>query len=130
MSAPHTSASARRPGDKSLAITLFTPRALSIRITASPIGPHPMTTAVSRLRTPLRRTACQATANGSVSAAVSGLSPLGTSIVKGSCTSTRSANAPGAFAESPVICTLPSSWTIGSDTTGVPLAQDFRVPGP
>ena len=89
-----------------------------------------MTTAVSRLRTRLRRTACQATAIGSVSAAVSGASPLGTSIVRDSWTSTRSAYAPGALADRPVICTLSPIRIIGSDTTGVPVAQALRVPGP
>ena len=103
---------------------------MSIRITARPIGPQPITTAVSFLRTALRRTACQATAIGSVRAAVSGESPFGTSMVSDSWTSTRSAYAPGALADRPVICTFSPIRIIGSDTTGVPVAQALRVPGP
>ena len=49
-----------------------------MQTTASPIGPQPITIATSRLLTSPRRTACQATAIGSVSAAASGDSPLGT----------------------------------------------------
>ena len=88
---------------------------MSIRITASPIGPQPITTAVSCLRTSLRRTACQATAIGSVRAAVSALNPLGTSMVSDSWTSTHSAYAPGALADRPVICTSSPIRIIGSD---------------
>ena len=64
-----------------------TPLAFSSRITASPIGPQPMTIATVRLPTSPRRTACQATAIGSVSAATSGGRPLGTGIISDSCTS-------------------------------------------
>ena len=42
-SAPIAVASARRPGEKSLATTVRTPVALSIAITPSPIGPQPIT---------------------------------------------------------------------------------------
>ena len=58
-SAPHAVASARRPAEKSLAITVRTPRALSGQITARPIGPQPMTIATVRFLTSPRRTACQ-----------------------------------------------------------------------
>ena len=47
-------------------------------MTASPTGPQPTTIATSRLPISLRRTACNATAIGSVSAATSGERPLGT----------------------------------------------------
>ena len=65
-SAPQLVASARRPAERSLAITVRTPDALSMQITDSPIGPQPITTATVRLFTSLRRMACQATAMGSV----------------------------------------------------------------
>ena len=68
-----------------------TPRALSWQITARPTGPQPITRAVSFLVTSLRRTACRATAIGSVSAAVAAGSPLGTGKVSAASTSTRSA---------------------------------------
>ena len=87
-SAPHLAASARRPGEKSLAITCRTPVAWSIRITASPIGPQPITTAVSLAPTCPRRTACRATAIGSVSAASSAPRSPGTLIVIDAVTST------------------------------------------
>ena len=74
-------------------------------MTASPTGPHPMTIAVSRLAISLRRTACSATAMGSVSAAMSIDSPLGTGNVIEASTRTCSAYPPGAKGESPV------SWT-------------------
>ena len=45
MSAPIAVASARRPGDRSLAMIVRTPVALSMPMTASPTGPHPTTTA-------------------------------------------------------------------------------------
>ena len=66
-----------------------------------------MTTAVSRLVTSARRTACSATAIGSVSAAVSIGRPLGTGNVSDASTSTRSAYPPGANGERPVRCTPP-----------------------
>ena len=78
------------------------PRALSWQITASPTGPQPITIAVSFLVISLRRTACRATAIGSVSAATSAESPLGTGKVRDASTSTRSAYPPGASGESPV----------------------------
>jgi hypothetical protein len=77
-SAPHSVASARQPAEKSLAITVRTPCALSMQITARPIGPQPMTIATSPLPTSERQTACQPTAIGSVSAAASAERPLGT----------------------------------------------------
>ena len=80
-SAPHARASSRRPGEKSLATTVRTPLALSIRITPRPTGPQPITIATCRLPTSPRRTACQATAIGSVSAATSGASPFGTASI-------------------------------------------------
>ena len=76
-SAPQRFARARRPGEKSLATMVFTPRALRWQMTARPSGPQPMTTAVSRREMSLRRTACNATAMGSVSAATSIDRPLG-----------------------------------------------------
>ena len=51
-------------------------------------------------------------------------------MVSDSWTSTRSAYAPGALADRPVICTFSPIRIIGSDTTGVPVAQALRVPGP
>ena len=80
-SAPHARASSRRPDEKSLATTVRTPLALSIRITPRPTGPQPITIATCRLPTSPRRTACQATAIGSVSAATSGASPFGTASI-------------------------------------------------
>ena len=90
-SAPQAVASARRPAEKSLATTVRTPRALSIRITASPIGPQPITIATSRLRTSPRRTAWRPTAIGSVSAPRSGCSPFGTGSISDSSTTSCSA---------------------------------------
>ena len=90
-SAPQACASARRPGEKSLATTVRTPWALSMRITPRPTGPQPMTIATCRLPTSPRRTACHATAIGSVSAATSGARPLGTGIISDSSASTCSA---------------------------------------
>ena len=60
-------------------------------MTARPTGPQPTTTAVSRFLISLRRTACNPTAIGSVSAAMSTDSPLGTGKVSDASTSTRSA---------------------------------------
>ena len=85
-SAPQARASARRPGEKSLAMTVRTPLALSMQITDRPIGPHPITIATVRFLTSPRRTACQATAIGSVSVASCGGSPLGTAIASDSST--------------------------------------------
>ena len=48
------------------------------RMTASPTGPQPITIATVRFSTSPRRTACQPTAIGSVSAATSGGRPFGT----------------------------------------------------
>ena len=90
-SAPHCAASARRPPEKSLAITVRTPLAFSMQITERPMGPQPMTIATVRFLTSPRRTACQPTAIGSVSAASSGESPLGTATASDSCTSSCSA---------------------------------------
>ncbi|EUA06201.1 zinc-binding dehydrogenase domain protein [Mycobacterium kansasii 732] len=77
--------------EKSLAITVRTPCALSMQITARPMGPQPITIATSRLLTSPRRTACQPTAIGSVSAAISGGRPLGTGNVSDCSTSSCSA---------------------------------------
>ncbi|MNN48013.1 hypothetical protein D3C81_1624630 [compost metagenome] len=82
ISAPHCSASLRRFGEKSLATTVLTPAALSIKITPNPTGPQPITIAGSLVLTRLRRTACNATAIGSVMAALSASRPLGTSNIK------------------------------------------------
>jgi hypothetical protein len=90
-SAPQALASARRPGEGSLATTGSIPLALSRQITARPMGPQPMTTATSRLPIWLRRTACQPTAMGSVSTATSGDRPLGTGKASDSSTSSCSA---------------------------------------
>ena len=49
-----------------------------MHMTASPTGPQPMTTAMSRFLISERRTACRATAIGSVSVAISVESPFGT----------------------------------------------------
>ncbi len=111
-------------------MTVFTPCALSIRMTASPIGPQPITTAVSPLPTLPRRTACHATASGSVMAAASALTLSGTGKVSDSWTTTFSAYPPGAFAARPVMPATPSVRTIGSATTNCPFFQCFRVFGP
>ena len=84
-------ASARRPGEKSLAITVRTPWALSMQITARPTGPQPITIATVLFLTSPRRTACQPTAIGSVSAPSSGGRPLGTGSISDSSTTTCSA---------------------------------------
>ncbi|GAJ83199.1 hypothetical protein NBRGN_062_00360 [Nocardia brasiliensis NBRC 14402] len=68
-----------------------TPAAFSMQITARPIGPQPITNAFCPLPTRPLRTACQATAIGSVSAACSAESPFGTGIVIDSWTTTCSA---------------------------------------
>ncbi|CAM4205235.1 hypothetical protein NONI108955_14435 [Nocardia ninae] len=91
MSAPQAAASSRRRGEKSLATTVRTPAAFSMLITARPIGPQPITKACCRLPIRPRRTACQATAMGSVSAACSADSPFGTGMVIDSWTITCSA---------------------------------------
>ena len=72
-------------------MTVRTPAALSMQITESPIGPQPITIATVRLETSPRRTACQATAIGSVSVAASAARPLGTGTARDSCTSSCSA---------------------------------------
>jgi hypothetical protein len=59
--------------------------------TARPIGPHPITTATWFLPTAPRRTACSATAIGSVSAATSVGNPFGTGRASDSSTSICSA---------------------------------------
>ena len=130
MSAPHLCARARRPGEKSLATMVSTPSALSWQITARPTGPQPITTAVSRLLISLRRTACRATAIGSVSAATSISRPLGTANVMDASTRTRSAYPPGANGDRPVSCTPPCARTIGKDTTRVPVLRPFAALGP
>ena len=99
-------------------------------MTASPIGPHPMTTAVSFVPTCPRRTACSATAIGSVRAARSASRPLGTRIVIEAVTSTCSAYPPGACSLSPVRCTESPARSTGRATTGVPTGHVFRVRGP
>ena len=88
MSAPHLLPSTRRAAEKSLATTVRTPRALSMQMTASPIGPHPMTIATSRLPISLRRTACHPIAIGSVRALKSGGRQLGTGSISDSSTTT------------------------------------------
>ena len=90
-SAPHAVASARRPAEKSLAITVRTPLALSMQMTASPTGPQPTTIPTWPLPISLRRTACRPTAIGSVSAARSVDSPFGTAKASDSSTSNCSA---------------------------------------
>ena len=69
---------------------------------------------------PLRRTACSATAIGSVSAAVSTSRPLGTRKLSDASASIRSAYAPGACGDRPVGCTAPCALSKGNDTTAVP----------
>ena len=91
-SAPQAVASARRPGEKSLATTVRTPLALSMQDHGR--GRPARSRSRSRRRrlpTSPRRTACQATAIGSVSAATSGGSPFGTGSISDSSTSTCSA---------------------------------------
>ena len=72
-------------------MTVRTPLALSMQMTASPTGPQPMTTATWPLPISLRRTACRPTAIGSVSVASSVDSPFGTAKVSDSSTSICSA---------------------------------------
>ena len=110
-------ASARRPAAGSLATIVRTPRAFSMQITARPIGPQPITIATSRFFTSPRRTACQATAIGSVSALTSGASPFGTAIIIDSCTSICWAYPPGAAADSPIASMPPRALSSGSATT-------------
>ncbi len=86
-----------------------TPRALSQQMTARPTGPQPSTIATSFVDTSPRLTACSATAMGSVRAATSGASPLGTTKDSDCSASTCSAYPPGASGESPVGCTSPST---------------------
>src|SRR6187401_946506 len=76
--APQREASSRRPGERSEATIVRTPRAFSQQMTARPTGPQPSTIATSPRDTEDLFTACSATAIGSVSAATSGDSPLGT----------------------------------------------------
>ena len=90
-SAPHACANLRRLAEKSLATTVFTPAALSIKMTPRPTGPQPITMAGSLVLIRLRRTACKATAIGSVIAARSASKPLVTSNIKLDCTKTCSA---------------------------------------
>ena len=87
-----------------------------------------MTTATSPLPTSLRRTACQPTAIGSVSTATSGARPLGTGKASDSSTTTCSAYAPGALADSPVGCTPPGPRSSGTATTGVPSGAVAAAP--
>ena len=91
MSAPHAFARARRPGQKSAATTVATPFAFRHRITPSPTGPQPITIDTVFFFTSPRRTACQATAIGSVKAATSVPIPFGTGNIIDSCTMTCSA---------------------------------------
>ena len=82
-SAPQARASARRPGGEVARDHGARRRcALSMQITARPTGPQPITIATVPFLTSPRRTACQPTAIGSVSAASSGASPFGTGIVE------------------------------------------------
>jgi hypothetical protein len=120
----------RRPDEGSLATTVRTPRALSSVTTARPTGPQPTTIATSLRPTSPRLTACQPTAIGSVRTATSSGSPFGTRRVSDSCTSIRSAKAPGARADSPVGCTSAPWRSSGSETTGVPTGRCPLVPGP
>ncbi len=99
-------------------------------MTDSPIGPQPMTIATLRLRTSPRRTACQATAIGSVSAATSEPRPLGTGIISDSSTSSCSAKAPGACTDRPTVSTPRLPRKSGRATTGVPVGELFRHWGP
>ena len=101
-----------------------------MRITASPIGPQPITSAGRPLLTEARRTACQATASGSVKAARSTSTPRGTAKVNASCSTVCSARPPGASAWKPIMRTLPWSRRTGSAVTSVPGFHSRRVPGP
>ena len=76
--------------------------------------------AVSPFFTSARRTACRATAIGSVNAAMSAGSPLGTGKVSEASTRTRSAYPPGANGDSPVNWTAPWERTSGKETTVIP----------
>ncbi len=128
--APQRSASARRAGERSEATIVRTPRARSQQITASPTGPQPSTTATSFLATSPRLTACSATAIGSVSAATSGASPLGTTKDIDCSASTCSAYPPGASGDSPIGCATPSTRRSGSTATWSPSRNSLRTPRP
>ncbi len=129
-SAPQSRASRRRAAEGSLATTVRTPRALSCRITARPTGPQPSTIAVSRFPTSPRRTACSATAIGSVRAARSSSSLSGTTWAIDASTSTCSAYPPGASGESPIGCTPSAPRTKGKATTREPIGNERAVPRP
>jgi len=77
-SAPTVSARRRRMGEKSAATIGATPLSFKAAITASPTGPQPTTSGASGASMRALFTACTPTAIGSVSAACSVDSPLGT----------------------------------------------------
>ena len=95
MSAPMRRASARRAGEKSAAITGPMPCSFSAAITASPIGPQPITSATSSGVMRAKATACTPTASGSTSAAWSGSMPAGSGSSMRSASGRYSAKAPG-----------------------------------
>lgn len=97
---------------------------------ASPIGPQPTTTATWPLPTSPRRTACSATAIGSVSAATSSGRPLGTGMASAACTATCSAYAPGAWGDRPSAWTPSPARSRGIATTRVPGFGARAVRGP
>ena len=71
--------------------TIRTPAALRTLTTARPIGPQPTTMAGVRLDISARRTACRATAIGSVRTAATAGRPFGTGSINDSSTRTSSA---------------------------------------
>ena len=129
-SAPHCSASARRPGEKSLAITCRTPGRLEHQDHRQPdraaadhdrgvLGAHlPASYGVQRDRHRLGQRGASAP------------SPSGTRIVIDAVTSTCSAYPPEACSLSPVRCTESPARRTGSATTRVPTGHDFLVRGP
>ena len=84
-------ASSRRFAEKSDATMVSTPRTFSAAMMAMPIGPQPITNAVSPRVMADLFTACRPTAIGSVSAAWRTSSPLGSGNRSGADSTIRSA---------------------------------------
>ena len=92
--APTSRARRRRPSDGSTTVTWSTPMARSAPTVSAPMGPAPITMAVSPGPMPDRVMPCRATANGSASAAWRAESPSGRRRTPAARTRTNSAKAP------------------------------------
>ena len=129
-SAPSALAAARRSGDGSLAMIGPRPAFRSDRITASPIGPQPITScgpSVCRFASP---TACTPTASGSVSAARTAGTPSGAKNKLLSSTTTRVASPPACPGDIPTVCAPSGLATNGIAVTTDPRAKRPLVAGP